>query len=48
MNRVLVVDDEPAMRAALEANFTRHGWEVTTASGTREAMERFVPPLARW
>jgi DNA-binding NtrC family response regulator len=41
MNRVLVVDDEPAMRAALEANFTRHGWEVTTASGTREAMERF-------
>jgi DNA-binding NtrC family response regulator len=29
------------MRAALEANFTRHGWEVTTASGTREAMERF-------
>jgi DNA-binding NtrC family response regulator len=41
MNRVLVVDDEPAMRAALEANFTRHGWEVTTASGTHEAMERF-------
>jgi DNA-binding NtrC family response regulator len=41
MNRVLVVDDEPSMRAALEANFTRHGWEVTTASGTREAMERF-------
>jgi DNA-binding NtrC family response regulator len=41
MNRVLVVDDEPAMRAALEANFTRHGWIVTTASGTREAMERF-------
>ena len=41
MNRVLVVDDEPAMRAALEANFTRHGWEVTTASGTPEAMERF-------
>ncbi len=41
MNRVLVVDDEPSMRAALEANFTRHGWEVTTASGTHEAMERF-------
>jgi DNA-binding NtrC family response regulator len=41
MNRVLVVDDEPAMRAALEANFTRHGWKVTTASGTHEAMERF-------
>jgi DNA-binding NtrC family response regulator len=29
------------MRAALEANFTRNGWEVTTASGTREAMELF-------
>jgi len=41
MNRVLVVDDEPSMRAALEANFTRHGWEVTTAAGTHEAMERF-------
>jgi len=41
MNRVLVVDDEPGMRAALEANFTRFGWEVTTASGTHEAMERF-------
>jgi DNA-binding NtrC family response regulator len=41
MNRVLVVDDEPSMRAALEANFTRHGWVVTTASGTHEAMERF-------
>jgi DNA-binding NtrC family response regulator len=41
MNRVLVVDDEPGMRAALEASFTRNGWEVTTASGTREAMERF-------
>jgi len=41
MNRVLVVDDEPAMRAALEANFTHHGWKVTTASGTSEAMERF-------
>ena len=41
MNRVLVVDDEPSMRAALEASFTRHGWEVTTAAGTHEAMERF-------
>ena len=23
---VLVVDDEPGMRTALEANFQRHGW----------------------
>jgi len=41
MNQVLVVDDEMAMRAALEANFRRQGWSVTTASGAREALERF-------
>ena len=43
MNQVLVVDDEVAMRAALEANFRRQGWKVTTASGTSEALERFRP-----
>ena len=41
MNQVLVVDDEAAMRVALEANFRRQGWKVTTAAGTREALERF-------
>jgi DNA-binding NtrC family response regulator len=41
MNQVLVVDDEVGMRAALEANFRRQGWKVTTASGTTEALERF-------
>ena len=41
MNRVLVVDDEPAMCAALEASFSHNGWKVETASGTREAVERF-------
>ena len=41
MNRVLVVDDEPAMRAALEASFSHNGWKVATASGTHEALERF-------
>jgi DNA-binding NtrC family response regulator len=41
MNQVLVVDDEAGMRAALEANFRRQGWKVTTASGTSEALERF-------
>ncbi len=41
MNQVLVVDDEAAMRAALEANFRRQGWKVTTAAGTSEALERF-------
>src|SRR5271169_2611726 len=41
MNQVLVVDDEAAMRAALEANFRRQGWKVMTAGGTSEALERF-------
>jgi DNA-binding NtrC family response regulator len=41
MNQVLVVDDEASMRAALEANFRRQGWRVTTASGASEALERF-------
>ncbi len=41
MFQVLVVDDEAAMRAALEANFRRQGWKVTTAGGTSEALERF-------
>ena len=41
MYQVLVVDDEAAMRAALEANFRRQGWKVTTAGGASEALERF-------
>ena len=41
MYQVLVVDDEAAMRAALEANFRQQGWKVTTAGGTSEALERF-------
>ena len=38
---VLVVDDEAAMRTALEASFRRNGWSVTTASGTSEALAKF-------
>ncbi|MGA3222712.1 MAG: sigma-54 dependent transcriptional regulator [Acidobacteriaceae bacterium] len=34
---VLVVDDEPGMRTALEANFQRHGWLVQTAAGVGDA-----------
>jgi DNA-binding NtrC family response regulator len=34
---VLVVDDEPGMRTALEANFQRHGWRVRTAGGVADA-----------
>ncbi|HZP64503.1 MAG TPA: sigma-54 dependent transcriptional regulator [Terriglobales bacterium] len=40
-NSVLVVDDEPAMRMALAANFRRTGWKVETASGTSEALQKF-------
>lgn len=38
MNSVLVVDDEPGMRTALEANFQLHGWRVETAAGVRDAV----------
>jgi DNA-binding NtrC family response regulator len=41
MSHVLIVDDEAAMRAALEANFLRRGWRVRTAAGVGEAMEKF-------
>lgn len=41
MNRVLVVDDEAPMRAALEASLARCGWQVKTASGTSEAIAQF-------
>jgi DNA-binding NtrC family response regulator len=41
MNQVLVVDDEAAMRAALEASFRHQGWKVTTAGGATEAVAKF-------
>jgi DNA-binding NtrC family response regulator len=41
MTQVLVVDDEAAMRTALEANFRRDGWAVTTAAGAAEAIAKF-------
>ncbi|MGH9738495.1 MAG: sigma-54-dependent transcriptional regulator [Candidatus Acidiferrales bacterium] len=41
MSRVLVVDDEAPMRTALEAHFARDGWDVTTAYGARDALEKF-------
>ena len=41
MNRVLVVDDDAGMRAALEARFLRIGWRVETASSAREGFEKF-------
>ena len=39
--QVLVVDDEAGMRTALEASFSRRGWQVETAVGAADAMTRF-------
>ena len=39
--QVLVVDDDPGMRTALESSFLRHGWRVETAAGAGEAAARF-------
>jgi DNA-binding NtrC family response regulator len=41
MNNVLIVDDEVAMRAALEASFRRSGWRVQTAVGVSDALSKF-------
>jgi DNA-binding NtrC family response regulator len=41
MNQVLVVDDEAPMREALEAHFSRDGWDVTTAYGAKDAVAKF-------
>jgi DNA-binding NtrC family response regulator len=47
MNNVLIVDDEAAMRAALEANFRRRGWGVQTAAGLGDALSKFrIAPTA--
>lgn len=37
---VLVIDDEPGMRTALQAHFLRHGWQAETAAGVREAADK--------
>ena len=36
--RVLVVDDEAAMRLALEVSFARRAWSVDSAAGTQDAL----------
>jgi DNA-binding NtrC family response regulator len=41
MNQVMVVDDEAPMRAALEAQFRRDGWDVRTAYGANDALAKF-------
>ncbi len=39
---VLLVDDEPGMRAALTAHFAREGWQAAAAGGLREAEYRLA------
>lgn len=39
---VLLVDDEPGIRIALQAQFLRHGWQAELASGVREAHRRLA------
>jgi len=41
MNRVLVVDDEAGMRAALEAHFLRRDWHVEWRECRRGAGKNF-------
>jgi len=41
VNQVLVVDDDPGMRAALEARFLRRGWHVETAASALDGLQRF-------
>jgi DNA-binding NtrC family response regulator len=41
MRQVLVVDDEAAIRTALEVNLRRQGWSVQTAGGVQEAVAKF-------
>jgi len=41
VKRVLIVDDDPGMRAALEARFLRRGWEVDCTACAAEALEKF-------
>jgi two-component system KDP operon response regulator KdpE len=38
--RILVIDDEPAIRRAVETNLTRHGFQVETADSGREGIQR--------
>ncbi|HXY78163.1 MAG TPA: sigma-54 dependent transcriptional regulator [Candidatus Acidoferrales bacterium] len=41
MNRVLVVDDDAGMRAALTARFLGRGWQVDTAASAADALGKF-------
>ena len=48
MRRVLVVDDEPAMRLAVQEALTRKGCEVSVASNGCEALQVMSRPSSAW
>jgi len=41
VSRVLIVDDDPGMRVALHARFSRRGWNVETAASAEEGLDKF-------
>jgi two-component system KDP operon response regulator KdpE len=46
--RILIADDEPAIRRAVQTNLARHGFQIGTAESGRETLERvatFRPDL---
>ncbi|MGB9198563.1 MAG: response regulator [Terriglobales bacterium] len=43
MKRLLIADDDPGMRAALEARFAQRGWQVDVAANGVDARARFRP-----
>jgi len=46
--RILIADDEPAIRRAVQTNLARHGFQIDTAETGREALEHaasFRPDL---
>jgi two-component system alkaline phosphatase synthesis response regulator PhoP len=44
--RILIVDDDPDIRAAMQLILTSHGYEVATADSSKEAFEKIeeTPP----
>lgn len=41
MKRLLIADDDPGMRAALETRFVQRGWQVDVAANGTDALRKF-------
>src|SRR4051794_6968689 len=44
MQRVLIVEDDPASRRVLRSIFIQHGWAVTEAGAVAQGLASLVPP----